>query len=320
MNEELKAFLTLLADEDEPIPVEQLSALSDLNREDLKSFSEVWVSLSDSRRQDLIRKLGQEAFNRIELLFEAINRMALDDPDADVRRMAIDNLWECEDSKLIPSLLKALEKDQDELVRAAAAKALGRFVLMGQMEQISLASLARIEKMLFRAHAEDHAKAVRLAALESIGFSSHDDISPVISQAYQQGGDDLKLSAIKAMGRTANAVWTEQVIESLYHKSPYIRSEAATAAGELELKASVDNLIELLDDAHPQVVQAAVWALGHVGGKKAEESLIAFSEINEDPTLQVYIHEALEYLDFVNGLLDFSIFEFDDDPEAPTIE
>ncbi|MGD8823029.1 MAG: HEAT repeat domain-containing protein, partial [Anaerolineales bacterium] len=107
---------------------------------------------------------------------------------------------------------------------------------------------------------------------------------------------------------------------SLYHKSPYIRSEAATAAGELELKASVDNLIELLDDAHPQVVQAAVWALGHVGGKKAEESLIAFSEINEDPTLQVYIHEALEYLDFVNGLLDFSIFEFDDDPEAPTIE
>lgn len=320
MNEELDAFLSHLADETQPIAVDQLSALSDLNREDLKQFAKVWESLSDSRRQNLIRVLGQEAYDRIELLFDAINRLALDDIDAEVRRMAIDNLWECEDSKLIPRLLKALVEDPDDMVRTSAAKALGRFVLMGQMEQINQAQLTQIEKQLFLAHAEDRSNSVHLATLESIGFSSHGDAAPIINQAYEKGSDEIKQSALKAMGRSANDVWEEKVLESLFHKSPEVRAEAATAAGELELKPAIESLIELLDDVHPQVVQATIWALGHVGGKKAEESLIAFSELNEDPGLQAHIDEALEYLDFVSGLIDLSIFEFDDDPEAPAIE
>lgn len=320
MSEELDAFLALLTDESEPIPPHRLSVLSDLDRQDLKQFVSVWDSLPDSRRQELIRILGQEADEHIELLFEAINRVALGDANADVRRMAIDNLWECEDSKLIPDLLQALVHDQDEQVRASAATALGRFVLMGQMEQISPSSLARIEKLLFQTHAEDQSNPVHLATLESIGFSSHEDVSAVIIQAYQDGDADLKQSALKAMGRSANDVWGTQVIASLVHKSPDIRGEAAIAAGELELKDSVGALIELLDDAHPEVVKAAVWALGHVGGKKAEESLIAFLELNEDPELQDHIEEALEYIDFVDGLMDLSIFDFDDDSEAAPLE
>jgi HEAT repeat protein len=319
MREELEAILALLADETKPIPPDQLGALSDLNRDDLKEFAAVWDSMPDSRRRDLIRIMGEEAEERIELLFESINRIALEDSNADVRRMAIDNLWECEDSKLIPSLLRALEHDQDEWVRASAAEALGRFVLMGQMEQISNIDLNRIEKLLFHTHALDKSNPVRLATLESIGFSSHEDVSTVIDQAYEDGDTDLKQSALKAMGRSANDVWQSQVLESMYHKSPEIRGEAATAAGELELKESVGSLIDLLDDAHPGVVKAAVWALGHVGGKQAEESLIAFSELNEDPQMQEHIEEALEYIAFVNGLMDLSIFDLDD-TEAPPLE
>lgn len=320
MSEELDAFLTLLKEESEPIAPHLLSAISDLDHHALERFSSVWEALSTARRQELIHLLGQEADEHIELLFESINHLALKDPDPDVRRTAIDNLWECEDSKLVPSLLKALEGDNNEWVRASAATALGRFVLMGQMDQISRANLTKIEKSLFKAHAGDPSIAVHLATLESIGFSSHENVGTIIVEAFNHDDVDRKQSALKAMGRSANDVWGAQVIDSLQHKSPDIRSEAAVAAGELELKDSVEPLIELLEDPVPEVVMAAVWGLGHVGGKQAEESLIAFSEVNDDPQLHEPIQEALEYIDFINGLTDFSIFDFDDPTEAPSFD
>lgn len=320
MSEELESFLTLLKNESAEIDPDGLSVVSDLDRHELKRFAIVWKVLSESRRRDLIRLLGREADEHIELFFEAINCLALKDSDAEVRRMAIDNLWECEDSRLVLSLLSALENDDDERVRATAAKALGRFVLMGQMEKISQASLTQIEQSLFNSHADDPSRFVHLAALESIGFSSHEKVSSIISQAYEKDDPASKQSALKAMGRSANDAWAGQVIGSLHDKTPEVRGESAIAAGELELKESVDPLIELLDDPHPLVIEAAIWGLGHVGGKKAEETLIAFSETNEDPQLEDPLSEALEYIAFINGLTDFSIFDFDDPSEASPID
>jgi HEAT repeat protein len=320
MSEELESFLTLLKDESEEIDPHLLSVVSDLDRHDLKRFMSVWKALSELRRRDLIQLLGREADEHIELFFEAINRLALEDPDAEVRRLAIDNLWECEDSRLVPSLLNALENDDDENVRAAAAKALGRFVLMGQMDKISQTNLTRIEQSLLQSHANDPSRYVNLAALEAIGYSSRENVSSIISQAYEKDDAASKQSALKAMGRSANNAWAAQIISSLYDKTPEVRGESAIAAGELELKDAVDPLIELLDDPHPLVIEAAVWGLGHAGGKKAEESLIAFSEANEDPQLEEPIQEALEYIAFINGLTDFSILDFDDPSEALPID
>ena len=45
-------------------------------------------------------------------------------------------LWEYEDEKLIPTLIELLKVDFDPIVRSQAAAALGKYVYLGEIEEI----------------------------------------------------------------------------------------------------------------------------------------------------------------------------------------
>ena len=62
------------------------------------------------------------------------------DADPTVRRLSIEGLREDDDESLIPLFVQALQTDPDAEVRAAAAKALGQFVLLGEYEEIAVAN------------------------------------------------------------------------------------------------------------------------------------------------------------------------------------
>ncbi len=316
ITEELLDLLPQLAKEDSPVPVEDFSAFSDMNREDLSAFLEVWEALSASRKRELIEELGRQADENIEFNFELINRASLRDHDQDVRRIAISNLWECKDPDLVAVYLESLQKDPSGDVRVAAADALGRYVLMGELDEISSELHQDIEDTLLKILENDAVNLLNQSCIEALGYSSRKESERVIQQAYESDAPEIKKSAIVAMGRSYNQRWEPQVLAEITSPYPFIRAEAARAAGELELATAIEPLIDLLDDVHNDVQKAAVWSLGQIGGERAEEALIALQDMTDEEHLLKVIDDALDHLAFMKGSPDFALLDY----EGPDVE
>jgi HEAT repeat protein len=315
MSKTFKQLLNIILDESQPVPSARFSELSDLDIGCMDQLNEIWDHLTNERKRSLITELGQLAKQRFELSFEPINRLALSDSDSEVRTTAINNLWECEDPTLVPTFIAALKQDPSSEVRAAAAKALGLFIWLGEIDQLDQDLLNQTEDSLLTALENDQTQDVRRLCLESLGFSSRNEVPPLIEQAYQSGDEEQVRSAIFAMGRSANKQWQPFVLTELTNPSPIIRQEAAQSAGELELREAVESLIELLEDVDKQVNIAAIWALGQLGGEKAADALLLMLDTIEDTDFVHIIEEALDHLAFVDETRDFLLIDFDDSEE-----
>jgi HEAT repeat protein len=316
ISDELLELLHQLRENDLPLPVEDFSAISDMNSEELEAFLGVWRSLSDARRRELILELGKQADEHIELNFDLINRAGLRDQDPIVRQTAISNLWECKDSDLIAVYLESLHEDPSSEVRVSAADALGRYVLMGELDEISSEEHKQIENALLSLMESEIISLLQQSCIKALGYSSRKESESVIEQAYQSDDPDIRKSAIVAMGRSYNPRWEPQVLDEMTSPYPGIRAEAAKAAGELELTIAIEPLIELLDDVHDAVQQSAVWSLGQIGGDRAEEALIAMQDMIEEEQMLKVIEDALDHLAFLKGSPDFALLDF----EGPDVE
>jgi len=311
MSTALDATLKILSDADQEIPVDRLADLSDLDTEQIGQFSPIWEGLPLERRRTLIRLLGEEAYAHVELDFERVYRLSLDDQDPDVRQLAIDNLWECEDPSLIAPFVRALASDVASNVRRSAAAALGRYVFLGAVEQIRPELLRDMEEALLAVDSSDETLEVRRAALESMGYSSRPEIPDLITQAYQSGSEPFVVSALVAIARSANDEWGPQVQAQLNSPSPAIRLAAVRAAGELELIETVPDLVELLEDASEDVRRAAIWSLGQLGGDVAKQVLGDLLDSTEDSEEFQLAQDAIDNLAFVDGSRDLFMFNLD---------
>ena len=315
MDQELDELFSLLMDEEQLLPIEELSALSDLDTRQLDRFSSCWQSLSPQRRRTLLATLGQQADEHVELLFDSINCLVLDDPDPTIRKIAIGNLWESTDPSLPSAFLTALNEDSSILVRAAAADALGRFVLLTELEDGSLTESDQIVDDLLRTIRDGASSELHRACVKSLGFSSREETQAIIADAYLSEDEDLVQSALIAMGRSANPVWRPEILQELNHPSPLIRAEAARAAGELELHDAAQSLVELLEDVSDEVIHIAIWSLGQLGGDVARTALLNIQASAPDPETVKKADEALEHLAFLEGTPDLLIYDFDDPAE-----
>lgn len=318
MDEDFRDLLTQIEDTDQPLPHDRLEELSDLDAERMGYLRELLETIPEDRREELIAELGRQADENIVLSFERINRHAIHDANPEIRRIAIRNLWECEDPLLISPLLEALINDPVETVRAQAATALGMFVELGELQKVRAHLLHQVEEGLLRAWENDDSMAVRRSSLESLGYSSRREVPAIIEVAYKSSEEAMLRSALLAMGRSANVVWEPQVTEQLHHPGPEIRLVSARAAGELELKQAVETLVELLDDVNDQVRRAAAWALGQLGGRRASEALSGLLESTDDEELVGVLEDALDHLEFVDGTQEFLMIDFEE-PEDPSL-
>ncbi|MES0338577.1 MAG: HEAT repeat domain-containing protein [Anaerolineales bacterium] len=315
MDQELDELFSLLMDEEQLLPIEELSALSDLDTRQLDRFSSCWQSLSPQRRRTLLATLGQQADEHVELLFDSINCLGLDDPDPTIRMIAIGNLWESTDPSLPAAFLTALNEDSSIIVRAAAADALGRFVLLTELEDDSLTESDQIVDDLLRTIRDGASSELHRACVKSLGFSSREEAQAIIADAYLSEDEDLVQSALIAMGRSANPVWRPEILQELLHPSPLIRAEAARAAGELELHDAAQSLVELLEDVSDEVIHIAIWSLGQLGSDVARTALLNIQASAPDPETVKKADEALEHLAFLEGTPDLLIHDFDDSAE-----
>ncbi len=315
MDRELDELFSLLRDEEQLLPTEELSALSDLDTLQLDRFSSCWHSLTPLRRRTLLATLGQQADEHIELLFDNINRLALGDPNPNVRKIAIGNLWESTDPSLLTLFRTALNEDDSIEVRTAAAGALGRFVFLTELDDSSLDDSNQIVDDLLLTLKSSIPPELNRACIESLGFSSREDAQAIIADAYNSGDEELKESSLLAMGRSANPVWRPEILEELNHPSPQIRAVAARSAGELELHDATQPLVELLEDVSDEVVHIAIWSLGQLSSDAARTSLLEIQASALDPETVKKADEALEHLAFLEGTPDLLIFDVDDPAE-----
>jgi hypothetical protein len=307
MADDFEFALAQMADEDRPLRSLSLTNLSDLSRAQLESFRAAWEGITPRRRLELIQVMVEQAEANIHLNFHAILRGLLADAEPQVRRLAIEGLWEDERPGLAPVLLALLAEDPNPDVRAIAASSLGRFVLLGALGEIEPSLSGEVEQALRAAWARPHeAVDVRRRALEGLAYSERSEdpqVRNLIETAYYDEDETMRQSAVFSMGRTADAQWASYIMAELGSVSASMRFEAAAAAGELRLVPAVRALVRLMDDPDGSVREAAALALGKIGGKEAQRAL-RLAARSEDARLAEVADEALEELAFDGGAAD----------------
>jgi len=275
--------------------------LSTLEAEDAARVREVWPCLPVELRRRLITRLVELAEADFVVNFGAVFRLGLEDKDAEARTAAIEGLWEDEDVRLVPLLAARLQEDEAITVRAAAAMSLGRFILLGELEKIRPDPYAQAYEALLAAcqDTEEHTE-VRRRALESLAYASQEAVTQLIREAYAAPEAKMRISAIFAMGRSADTRWARQVRQELFCPDPELRYEATWACGELQLREAVPELEELADDADPEVQEAALWALGQIGGDEARQVLEHYCHAADEAT-RTAAEAALDELEFLHG-------------------
>jgi HEAT repeat protein len=256
------------------LPGTKLTELSNLSIEELDLFYKTFAIMDDNQRSKIISKLVELAENNIELNFDSIFKLCLNDSDAEVRSQAIEGLWENEETSLITPLLKMLNNDASDKVRAIAAIALGRFVVLGEHGKLRANQLDRIRDVLLKIIRDPSIiDEVRRRALEAISSLSIPEVKSEILSAYNDQNPRFKVSSIYAMGKNCDPEWIPLLLIELKNSDPEIRFEAATALGELGDESAVPQLIDIISDSDSEVRMAVIQALGKIGGTKAKEYL-----------------------------------------------
>ena len=315
-------LLHLLIHEDSLPKAAYLHALSDLSRKDALIVEERWPQIPAGLRRALIEALVQDAEVDVRLHLGRILRIALGDSDADVRRLAIGGLWEDDSDDLVGFFTNMLHKDPSDEVRAAAAGALGAFVLAGELDELDASLAMRVEESLLAVLRNDtEPLQVQRRVLESVAYSGEVGVRQLIEDAYYSPYEEMRISALNAMGRSADTRWRGLARAELENPSAEMRVGAAIACGELEARGSMNDIILLLSDEEQAVRLAAVFALGRLGGKVAREALRAVAESEFEIEAEA-ADEALEEMLFYGNVDEIPLFdelsnaeeEWDDEP------
>ena len=310
-----KVLDTLLADSRD-FPRRYLQEFSDIGTLELKTLLDVWPQVDLSRKLTLLEDLDALAENDTLVSFDDFASALLTDPDPQVRSRAIRLLDESEDVKLVPSFLDMLRNDPDTHVRVEAANALNLFVDLGELEEISESIYRQVEDALLTSITSEDDVRVRRTALESLGYSSRPEVATLIESSFRRDEPHWQVSALTAMGRSADERWADEVTRALDNENDNIRRAAVQAAGELALKSTRPLLLRMLgEEEDSTVLSAIIWSLSQIGGEDVRTYLENLLDLSEDEEQIAYLEEALDNLAFTEDLDRFDLLAFDPDDD-----
>lgn len=255
------------------LPAATLAELSGLGSAGLAALRAAWPRMSAQRRRGIVRRLAEMSDADIRLDFKAIFKDRLQDPDPEVRRVAVGGLWECEEPSLVAPLVGMME-DESPDVRAEAARALGRLALLAEEGRMSAERAVLMTRSLLKTLADPAQPfPVRCRSLEALAPLSVPGIARAILAAHRSDHEALSLSALTAMGRSCDSSWVPVLASELGNRNADRRRKAAEALGEIEDDEAVPDLAELIYDEDTAVRLATIRALGAIGGGEARETL-----------------------------------------------
>ena len=314
MDENEKSFATVLEElfTADPLPIPQLYRLSDMEAEDWAAFTAGWTAVSDERRQVIVRHLVDISEDNFVVEFSPVFIHSFEDTVPAVRIAALDGLWDSTDLKLIPRISRMMKEDAVEEVQAAAAGALGHYVLLAEWGQLPERILPDLVATMLAAYDdEETAVSVRRVLLESLGAATHPRVDELIEEAFENGDQLMQMSAVFAMGNTADRRWTVTVMGEMESPFEEMRVEASRAAGLIGSSDFVPELAELAYDEDLAVRVAAVVSLGQIGGDESQRilaNMLDDEEVEEVDELLEVVEEALEEAAMMAG--DFSAMDF----------
>lgn len=295
---QIATTLARLGDPRHQLQHKELRQLNDIGREACDEFLVAWRAIGNDRRREIATALAALAEENTEFDFRDVFSTMLTDSDPEVRAVAVSGLWEDERLSTLRKLVPMLGNEADDDVRAAVALALGRFAYMASLDEVPAKDRVAIRDALYASAANlDLSDAARRRSIESLGYFEGDDVLAVIGQAYTSGRQALKESALVAMGHNLDSRWLPILEAELKSSEPALRYEAARATGEFgsEAEAMVPRLLPLAEGDDSEVAQAAIWALGQIGGSAARRVLRRLSN-SDDPAIQEAADEALAEL------------------------
>lgn len=313
-NTSFQTVLDSLLDSKKEFPRRYLNQFSDMGTLELQTLQEVWPRVGLSRKLSLLEELESLAEQDTLVSFDDFARPLLNDPDASVRIHALRLLNDSEDVKLIPILLHLLKQDADVNVRAESAATLGNFVALGELEEIPEATYRQVQDgLLESAHGEDQTR-VKRHALESLGFSSDEDVVKLIEFALNKRDSDWQASALTAIGRSADDRWEEEVLLGLTDADTRVRMAAVQAAGNLALKSARTILLRMLEEEDDDdVISSVIWSLSQIGGEDVRTYLENLLDQAEEEDQAEFLEEALDNLSFTEDLARFELMSFNPD-------
>ena len=302
---------------DEELPIHLLYRLSDMPAEDFAQFKRQWPTVGEDRRVALARHMADIVEDNYLVDFSPLFAHLFTDSSAAVRTAALDGMWDSEDPELVRPIIHMLQSDSDLSVRVSAARALAHYILLAEWGQIDSHLAEPVVDALLAEHERPGvALELQRATLEAVSPAPHPRVAELIDEAYEEGNDDMQLSAIFAMGNTADERWLPVLTAELDSPSADFRAEAARACGMIGDPAMIDELEPLIGDEEMEVGIAAVYAIGQIGGDRAVELL---SALLEDPDFEEYydaIEEALDEIDWMGDEFDFLTPSDDDDDDS----
>jgi bilin biosynthesis protein len=181
-----------------------------------------------------------------------------------IRRAAAKTLTIIADSSAVPNLLHAFLNDEDTVVRSSSAGALAR---TGETAVPSL-----LDVLAATTSSED-AKGLAAWALAFIGSEATEHLY----KALKSDSVDVRRAVIGAIAHIAQEQSDEKscnvLVSALTDPESLIRTEAASALGQVNYAPATPHLILAMQDSDGEVRKAAVSSLGKLGDRSVLEPL-----------------------------------------------
>ncbi|MDQ2653862.1 MAG: HEAT repeat domain-containing protein [Chloroflexota bacterium] len=279
----------------------RVSRLSDLSREDGRILARSWQDFPEETREAIVRRIEELSEERIDVNFRRALRVALDDPSAAVRQLAVSALWEEDSTDLLDRFEALLTQDASEDVRAQAAAALEPYVIRAAQGELDEAEADRLRDVLLAATSPNEPLLVQRRALEALGpLGSDPQVRNLITEFYESDEQGLRCSALYAMGRSLQSEWMPDILAELENDEAELRYEAARAAGALGSQDALHGLLAAARDEDAEVRHAAIAAMGQIGGRGGARALERLADDADDADFEL-IESTLED---VNSLLE----------------
>jgi HEAT repeat protein len=253
-------------------------------------------------------------------------REYLDDEDAEVRALAIENLWDYPEPGLIDVLMDKAEHDPSADVRCKAIINFGRFIYEGEMadydfdwgdmedlmrtDELPQEDFLRVRRFLIDLY-RNPAKSLdeRRYVVEALGFHTDDEVFSIIEEAQAHPDPNMRMSAIFAMGRSGNLRWTDIILKELNNPKKELQMEAIRSAGEIGLEEAGKELWRLTYSDDRDIKLEAIWALGQTGWEEAFERLDELAIMGEDEEICQTAEDALEDWYLFSGMMEDMFLE-----------
>jgi HEAT repeat protein len=227
----------------------------------------------------------------------------LHDPSPEVRKLAVQALWDFPEEEYIEPLIEVAEYDPEVEVRARALSVLGIFIYEGAaMNELPEAAFLRVRRYLLEI-ARDASQPLlpRRMALEALSFDAADDVAELTEWAYHHENEEVNLTAIFSMGRSQSSRWSEYIVKELYSDNRRRLLEAITAVSEGFVEEATPRLRHLALSRDKEVRLSAIWALAHSGGPGALEVLEMCAESKDEEVREAAEEAIMEYASLRDG-------------------